>query len=211
MHKGVILLVKADDRDGAIGEAEQFLEPYGDGDVWDWYVVGGRWSGTLNAKTKEFFEKAEAHFKAAYPDNKNPFLTQNMVNEQADALQKIWTDMGETSKNPYSRDQYKDRTGDDDALPLSECLSVVKEWTKDTDAEAEEMFTKMLAAREEEKENSGKYNTMSAYYAGIYKDLKYDSFSFESNVYDTVNGTNNPSEAIDNPDGWYAVMIDMHN
>lgn len=211
MHKGVILLVQADDRDGAIGEAEQFLEQYGNGDVWDWYVVGGRWSGTLNTKTKEFFQKAEAHFKAAYPDNKNPFLSQNMVNEQADALQKIWTDLGETSKNPYSRDQYADRTGDDDAVSLTECISVVNDWAKDTDAEAEEVFQKMLEAREKEKESDSKFDTMSAYYAGIYRDLKYDNFSFDSNVYDTVNQTNSPKLALEKPEEWWAVMVDMHN
>ena len=61
MHKGVILLTKASDRDEAVSQVESFLENYGDGDVWDWYVIGGRWSGTLNTKAKEFFVAAEKH------------------------------------------------------------------------------------------------------------------------------------------------------
>ncbi len=209
MHKGVICLTQAADRDEAVSNIESFLEQYGDGDVWDWYVIGGRWSGTLNAKTNEFFEKAKAHFAAAYPDNKQPFLTQNMVDEQAAALQKIWEEMGETSKNPYSRDQYKDVTGDDDVVLLSDCVDVVNDWKKDLNAEAEQYFQKMLEAREKENENPT--DTMSAYYAGLYRDCKYDSFSFESNVYDTVNYTNNPEEALKDPSKWYAVMVDMHN
>jgi hypothetical protein len=209
MHKGVICLTKATDRDDAVSNVETFLEQYGDGDVWDWYVIGGRWSGTLNAKTKEFFEKAAAHFKTAYPDRKNDFLTQNMVNEQATALQKIWTDLGQTSKNPYGRDQYNDVTGDDDAVLLNDCVEVVKDWAKDTNAEAEEVFQKLLEARENEKENPD--STMSAYYAGMYRDLKYDAFSFESNVYDIDNNTNNPEHALKEPEQWFAVMVDMHN
>lgn len=209
MHKGVICLTQAADKDEAISNVESFLEQYGDGDVWDWYVIGGRWSGTLNVKAKEFFEKAKELFKTAYPNNKHDFLTQNMVNEQAIPLQKIWEDMGQTSKNPYSRDQYQDVTGDDDAVQLSDCIEVVNDWTKDMNAEAEEMWGKMIEARENEKENPT--DTMSAYYAGLYRDLKYDSFSFESNVYDIVNYTNNPEEALKEPEKWFAVMVDMHN
>jgi len=48
MHKGVILIVKADDKDEAQTRAEEFLEQYGDGDVWDWYAFGGRWTGLLD-------------------------------------------------------------------------------------------------------------------------------------------------------------------
>lgn len=53
MHKGVILLTKAKNREEAKAKAEEFLEPYGDGDVWDWYVIGGRWSGTLDNYSPE--------------------------------------------------------------------------------------------------------------------------------------------------------------
>ena len=37
MHKGVILLVKAQDKEEAKQEVSNFMEQYGDGDVWDWY------------------------------------------------------------------------------------------------------------------------------------------------------------------------------
>ena len=52
MHKGVILLTKASDKEEALDSVREFLENYGDGDVWDWYQIGGRWSNTLAPKEK---------------------------------------------------------------------------------------------------------------------------------------------------------------
>jgi len=205
MHKGVILLTKASDKDEAIENANTFLEDYGDGDVWDWYVIGGRWSGTLNPKSSEFFLKAEAHFKRMYPDM-GEFLSTKMVQEQAQALEIIWEEIGGEGSNPYARSSY-DRDGDDDdALPLSNCLRVVTEWSKDMDAEAETFWTKMVEAK-----GTGEKHDMSAYYANRYAECKYDEFCFESNVYDIDEQTNNPSTALENADQYFAVMVDMHN
>jgi hypothetical protein len=205
MHKGVILLTKASDKDEAIENANTFLEGYGDGDVWDWYVIGGRWSGTLNPKSSKFFLKAEAHFKKMYPD-KGEFLSTKMVQEQTQALELIWEEIGGEGSNPYARSSY-DRDGDDDdALPLSNCVRVVTEWTKDMNAEAETFWTKMLEAKKPDSEHD-----MSAYYANRYAECKYDEFCFESNVYDIDEQTNNPSTALENVDQYFAVMVDMHN
>jgi len=208
MHKGVILLTKATDSDEAVVNVENFLEDYGDSKVWDWYVVGGRWSGTLNSKSKEFFEKSEEHFKATYPEytNERPFLTTKMVEEQAAALETIWDTIGGIGKNPLARNQYTDRTGDDDTMPLTECLEVVKTWTKDFEKEAEVMWNKMTEA----KANKDGHD-MSPYYASRYAELKHDMFCFESNVFDIETHTNNPDEAIKNADQYFAVMVDMHN
>jgi len=211
MHKGVICLTKATDKDEAISNVESFLEQYGNGDVWDWYVIGGRWSGLLNPKHNLFQEKAEKHFKAAYPEKEHPFLTQNMVEEQSAALDTIWAEIGGTGKHPYQRDSYANGGADDDSVPMSTCLEIINEWKTDMRAEAEKHFEKMLEAREKEKGNDSKFNTMSAYYAGLYKDCLYDNFSFESNVYDIDEGTNNIETALENPDKYYAVVVDMHN
>ena len=211
MHKGVICLTKATDKDEAISNVESFLEQYGNGDVWDWYVIGGRWSGLLNPKHNLFQEKAEKHFKAAYPEKEHPFLTQNMVEEQSAALDTIWAEIGGTGKHPYQRDSYANGGADDDSVPMSTCLEIINEWKTDMRAEAEKHFEKMLEAREKEKGNDSKFNTMSAYYAGLYKDCLYDNFSFESNVYNIDEGTNDVTSALENPDKYYAVVVDMHN
>jgi hypothetical protein len=50
MHYNWQVLVKADTEEGAISEAETTMDGLGgDGNVWDWYVVGGRWESNQNA------------------------------------------------------------------------------------------------------------------------------------------------------------------
>ena len=205
MHKGVILLIKTSDKDEAKDKVQEFMVQHGDGDVWDWYVIGGRWSGTLNSKTKEFFEKVEAHFKATYPERENEFISTDMVKEQADTLNTIWSEIGGEGSNPYARSSYNDFGYDDDVVPLSECIDVVNEWKKDIEVEAEVFWNKMLEAKKKEGHD------MSAYYANRYAEMKYDEFCFESNVYDTELETNDPTKALENADQYFAVMVDMHN
>jgi hypothetical protein len=205
MHKGVMLLTKASDRDEAVSNVENFLEDYKN-HVWDWYVIGGRWSGTLNAKATEFFKLAHAHLKKAYPES-GEFVSSKMVEEQSEVLQSIWSEeLGASGLNPYKRDSYSNEGSDDDVLPLNECIDAINEWTKDMDAEAEKMWEKMLEAKA-----SGEKHDMSAYYAKRYAECKYDEFCFESNVYDIDEYTNDPKDALENADQYFAVMVDMHN
>lgn len=207
MHKGVMLLTKASDKEEANSNVREFLEDYGNGNVWDWYVVGGRWSGTLNEKANEFSELAEAHFKKTYPEHNHSFLTTNMIKEQADVLDKIWQEeLGQTTTNPYSRSSYEENGDVDDIVPLSECLNVVNKWKRDTTQVANEYWEKMLAAKSEKGGHD-----MSAYYAKRYAEAVYDEFCFDSNVYDIDNQTNNPEDAIKEAGEYFVVMIDMHN
>ena len=60
MHKGVILLIAVESKDDALEEVEGFLERYGDGNVWDWYQIGGRWNNTFAPKElKDKFDKKD--------------------------------------------------------------------------------------------------------------------------------------------------------
>jgi hypothetical protein len=205
MHKGVILLIKSSQIDEAKDKVQEFMVQYGEGDIWDWYVIGGRWSGTLNSKSKEFFEKSEAHFKATYSENNPYFISTKMVEEQADMLNAIWTEIGGEGLNPHTRNSYNDFGYDDDVVALSECKDVVIEWKKDIEAEAEITWNKMLEAKKKEGYD------MSSYYAKRYAEMKYDEFCFDSNVYDTELQTNDPTQALENANEYFAVMIDMHN
>ena len=47
MHKRVIMLTIASEPKEAISIVESFLTGYGEGNVYDWYAIGGRWSGLL--------------------------------------------------------------------------------------------------------------------------------------------------------------------
>jgi hypothetical protein len=148
MHKGVICLTKATDKEDAISNVESFLESYGDGKVWDWYEIGGRWGGTLGSNG--------------------------------------------------------------DSILLTECVAIVEEWKQDLEAEADELWDKMIEARTQEKSREDKFG-MSGYFAARYSEVHHDEFCFNSNVYDIDNNTNNPEEALKVPEQYFAVMVDMHN
>lgn len=213
MHKLCICLTKAQDRDEARNNVESFLENYGDGKVWDWYVIGGRWSGTLNEKSDEFFEKAKEFFDNKYPENKG-FISTKMVDESKTELEKIWVEIGGIGSNPYDRDQYKNEGELDDVMPLKDCIAIVDKCFKDYgnfEEKADEYWAKMLAEKEKEKAENNTTSTMSAYYANQYAKCKYDEFSDISTVFDTENYTNDISKAKENIDEYYAVVVDMHN
>ena len=46
MHHGIILLTKAETRTEGLSKVEKFMEWY-KGSEWDWYEIGGRWTGKL--------------------------------------------------------------------------------------------------------------------------------------------------------------------
>jgi hypothetical protein len=212
MHKLVICLTKAQDRDEANSNVDEFLEQYGDGYVWDWYVIGGRWGGVLNKHNEEFSEKATELFKTNYPEN--DFVSTKMVDENRDGLQAIWESLGATGSNPYRRDNYNPKGNDDDIMPLSECIDIIKKYYEecgDMKQMANEYWEKMLKAKSDEDADPNNKMTMSAYYAGKYADCLYDKFSFESTIYNTNEYTNEVSSALENANEYFAVVVDMHN
>ena len=137
------------------------------------------------------------------------------MEESADDLKALWEKIGGKGKNPYARDSYTHHAGEDDVLPLSECASVVKSWRRDLIKEANKAFRQLCIERKKEREarkKGEKYTgTMSGYHAGLYKEAVYDEFSFDSNTFDIDAGTNDPTEALANPEGRWVVLIDMHN
>ena len=205
MHKGVILLVEASDKEEALNEVESFLEPYGEGFVWDWYQIGGRWNNTLAPKDKldMFKEKCDSILSK----NEHGWLTQNEIDSKQELLQKAWEECGLEGNNNYCNHYNLPEDGNVyDIVPLKDCIDVVKEWCKDLDKEREELWNKLVQAKEESKE--GKWDS-TGYLAGQYRDAQYGNFCFDSNVY---NVTEELAEDIpDNIEEYFAVMVDMHN
>ena len=74
MHVLHVIAVEADDAEDARVEAESAIEPYGDGQVWDWYEVGGRWDGVFDGSNMLNYAKNPEGFRAALKrvrDNQN--------------------------------------------------------------------------------------------------------------------------------------------
>lgn len=202
MHKGIILLTKAEDQDDARINAESFLEQYQD-QVWDWYSLGGRWCSTLNPKTSQFYKLVKE--KKIFKDEK--FISTKDTKDNQAILQEIWEkECKQTSTNPYNRSSYSpEEYVDDFIMPATKCKKVIKKWIIDLNKQAEEYWKEMLKAKEEAEK--GKYD-MSSYYAGLYRDCQYDSFSTECNVYDIEEETNTPPKDLT---GYFAVMVDIHH
>ena len=196
MHKGIIVLTKAGDREDARKKVINFLEGY-EGDVWDWYVIGGRWSGLLNPNRDKFFKKAG---KILDP-NKRGFISTTDVASKGNEIQKIWEGMGEKSKNPYQRDNFKDQGDEEDILPLVDCLKQVKKYG----------FNCLKSANEEIKKAEskwGKDQSMRGYCLKIAGNLLQQNFCFDCNVF---NVEDDDYSIPKDPVGWFAVVIDIHN
>lgn len=203
MHKWVIILVEAESREDAVSNVRSFLECYGEGNVWDWYVVGGRRSGMLNKLTKEFNSWAKGELFGG----KQRISTRD-VEDNKKQLQDKRQDMGWMGVNPRSRDQYQENGFDDDVKPVWDCSDVIKEYCRDINKAEKEAWDKMI--EEKKKWDDWSYG-MSAYYARMYANANYRSFSFDCNVYDIDEGVEVSTGDEINTTNKYAVMIDMHN
>lgn len=177
MHKGVILLVKSDDAEEARECADSFMGEY-QNHVWDWYQIGGRWSGILsnyNPRTD--------------PDN---FETCPSCGGSGCSR----CENGTCLKWPTN---WVDHPGN--IIPLASCIDVVNEWIESSsDPEA------LLEQAEEYKNSDQKF--MRPYYLHRAADALGQSFSSDTNVFNTESYN---FSIPDDVDGWFAVMVDMHN
>ncbi len=137
------------------------------------------------------------------------FISQQDVNDKQPELQQAWDDAGLKGKNSYC-DHYKldDNGNVYDVVPLSDCAETVKGWLRDLEKDADTAFERMSEHRTREK--GGEKGTMSGYYAKIYRNAVYnDTFSFDTNVFDIDEEI--AEKLPENIEGYYAVMVDMHN
>jgi len=196
LHKGVILLIKEKNKNVVKAKVTAFMRKYGDGRVWDWYVIGGRWARTLNPLTKPFFEEAKKIL-----NTKDGFLSQQEVDNKKPELQALWEKMGGKDTNPYNTDQYYGEYNDD-IIPLKDCLETVKEWKKYTD---EELPEKEKRAEEyKAKKDMSMYGYMLRSIGNLYSQY----FCFDCSMFNTEDYDYSIPKDIEN---YYAVMIDMHN
>lgn len=212
MHKGIILLVKPDKqdatRDDVLSQVNSFMEYY-EHSVWDWWVVGGRWTQTLSTKTKEFMIKADKFLKekSANEGVIDGIILQKVVDGSQPDLQAMWENMGCVGKNPYCNHYEIDKGGQFyDILPLSECLDVVNEWKQDYIEAGKEKLKKA------EDWINGKVKvsnySMYGYCLTIAGKLFQQEFFDGCNVFNTKQFNYSVPEDVT---GWWAVMVDVHN
>lgn len=209
MHKGIILLTKAFDREMALENVTEFLEDYYE-KVFDWYAVGNRWHNMLapKEKTDVFHKWVKEEFKDVFKEH--GYAVNDLENDIVrPKIQAKWEELGLKGKNPYWSAygfDVNDTENDYNVVPLKECIDIVKEFALDVKEKKEEIWNDMLEAKKLVVE--GKYD-MTTYYAGIYSTIARGCFSSECNVFDIEEEV---SETIpENIDGYWAVMIDIHH
>lgn len=197
MHKGVILLLKADDRESAKQQAEDFLEGY-QNDVWDWYVIGGRWTGKLSGyDPHEDSANVETCKICSGTGKRMDSLGIKAREENPDYTCNGCEGKGDCYKWPT---EWVDHDGD--ILPLGDCFEKVKEYRGDLEAQIEEEEKRM---REYALKGD---RSMRGYLMKNIGEMLCQDFSFEANVYNIESGDYSlPSDT----DGFWAVMVDMHN
>lgn len=210
MHKGVILLVQAEDKEDALDRVKDFMEPYGEGDVWDWYAIGGRWSNTLAPKNEEFEKWAGPFLKEK--EGGRDWISQSTVDANQDSLQAKWVELGMSGSNPYANHyDLPDDGGGYDVLPLAECIETVKKWVRDLVEEEKKAWEELLAEKQKEDQEGKKPGEwgFAGYRGRRWAETRDGQFCFDSNVFDI---TKEHAEKLpDDLTGYWAVMVDMHN
>lgn len=199
MHKGVILLVKAEDADEAKRKADTFLEPFQE-NVWDWYQFGGRWTGALTGYRPDQDPKNQTRCDICKGTGKRKKWPKGTSKAQIQATHGCngCNGTGKTTKWPTDWDTYTE-----DILPLTDPRAAIKvaEWS-DGWGKNETKRVKML--RKQFKGN----RDMLEYLKSKQRGIDEDQFTFDSNVFDTEEKTNRPPV---NPVGYWAVVVDMHS
>ena len=202
MHKGIILLIKANDRVLAKEKADEFMEGYGDGKVWDWYVIGGRWSRMLNPLTTPFFKKAKTMMNKG---RKEKAIYMSTVESNKHKLQELWEKIGGKRTNPYSSDQYDQEGELDDIMPLKDCVDMVKNYGFDSLKQANK---ELRDAKKRYCQKDKEVYSMYGYCLKIAGNIFAQDFCFECNVYNTEDWNYSIPE---DTKGYYAVVVDIHN
>jgi len=194
--------MQASSVENAHTKTTEFMEAYGDDKVWDWYVIGGRWTGLLSAIIDEFEKQA----KIIVPQDEAGFFSQNTVNVKQSELQALWESLAGEGPNPWANHYDLPKTGGVyDIAPLTLCLPKVKEWQQDP-VKCGDNEVKQAKERYLDGEKGPDYN-MYGYCLKRAGHLYAQDFSFGANVFnlETYNFA-----IPDNTEGWYAVIVDMH-
>jgi hypothetical protein len=202
MHFLSFLIVKADSREEAIGRARDFLEEY-QNQVWDWYVIGGRWSGyitqsNLDQATYEQFSKEFRENALGFISKDNPECKQRK--RAHELFMKYFPNFeGDIPiyRDPYLHDGYLD-----DVVPLGCCEEIIQKFIDDFHSR----YGKLVEKAKKEIESDGTINRSTAWELGRYS--YDDSYSTDHTVFNVENYS---VSIPDNPEGYYVVTVDLHS
>ncbi len=206
MHTRVVLLMLAENVAMAQLRTTDFMEAYGDDKVWDWYVIGGRWSGALSQYSQGFEDKAKE-----LVESKDGDYFQSDIDAKQTELQALWESLGATGPNPWANHYNIPKSGGVyDVMPLTSCLIQVKQWQQNpTEAGQVELNSAkdwLDAAKYPDMSERGRLS-MYGYSLRKAGNLFASAFCFDCNVFNIDSDDYSLPGDIK---GWYAVIVDMH-
>ena len=194
MHYLHLVLVSAGDEDEAIQEVEYALDPY-DGSVYDWWLIGGRWSGFFKGKNILRYDEDPELFRSTLRDIKNN--QDRQFRELVDRLTGAVVSEEEVG----------------DILPVIGLPIVNKKQVAEENTRHNQHFSKIwekVLASKEVPHLEG-YDAMLGYYLRSLGGLLRGFYNSSSGFLDTQAST-----CLPNPDGEYSeedylVVVDIHN
>ena len=205
MHVVHLIAVEADDEESAVKAAESAISGYGDGDVWDWYVVGGRWEGKLNGKNV-----------LRFTDDKHTFI--EAVNGAIESRNYEFRSLRDHLKGAVIKEDDVDDIGGF-GFPIDDKPRVAKLRTE-ANKGCRRAFNKMLNCDTvEEFEDShvkgDSSHFMLSYYLRKMGQLLGDRYCFDSMFYDSVDYTTSAKHLWGrletDPEHQWLVVLDLHN
>ena len=191
MHYHHLIAVEADSRDEAEERARDFLSRF-EGPVWDWYEVGGRWSGALEdddvlcAKGHE--DRIVALVRSAIDSRRAEMRELRRLLGGPDGLEELYEPFGLGGRT-------------EDAVARVETYQ----------RESAALFNEMLTAANPEDPKF----SMLGYVMRTLGGLLSDSYGIESMFYDTAayTGQIEPllQRILDAPERQWLVSVDLHH
>ena len=197
MHIAHLIAVEAESVDDAIMDADHALNPYGVGQVWDWYCVGGRWGGTL-----------EGGNVLRYSDNPEAFKksVEDMLRFRNETFMELQAKLTGRTISPEDVRDYvlgfpvKDREGAAERMTAS---------NQDT----RRAFGRLLEASSLKDAQS--MDLLASYYLSQFSRLVMGTYMFDSRFYDGVSCTTSDEDLWDRceeePEMQWLVLVDLHN
>lgn len=182
MHKGVILIVEAGNREEAIDNAECFLSDYGEGRVWDWYEIGGRWTGQLDG----------------YEPDKDPINYEKCDLCEGTGVREDMEvkDGCNACAGKGVRLKWQFAPHENDVMPLADCIEAVKRYGGHTGAKIKEY---------EKHEKEAVRKSEKGYYKKCIGELMMEEFCFDADIY---NVSSFDYSIPDDLSGFWAVVVD---
>jgi hypothetical protein len=202
MHFLSFLIVKADSREEAVRKARNFLEQYQD-QVWDWYVIGGRWSGffTQRRLDQATYEKFLEEFREnglGMISKDNPECKQRKRSHEL--FMKYFPNF--EGDIPVYRDPYLDDGYSDDVVPLGCCEEIIQKYIDPFHLR----YGELVERAKKEIESDGTISRSTAWELGRY--AYDDNYSTDHTVFNVEDYS---VSIPDNPEGYYVVTVDLHS